>query len=214
MSVTNPVDVTTRHRYPDVFGLLPLTGGAQEEGDLAVPDDHAAFMDRDLSEVDFVYVWADGIHLRADQRGRIGRLPHRSVVHRRHRTPDHDRRSAPHPRGPPGEEAHHGRGLPHRSGDPPRQRGQEGEAGAGPRGADLRCCQTTAPVDTVVPTMAPPRSNSPAKVSASATIILPAKRAPRRFSAQLPCGRDEPSRPPGMRQILGNGTSPTPIVRE
>jgi transposase-like protein len=26
--------------------------------------DHAAFMDRDLSEVDFVYVWADGIHLK------------------------------------------------------------------------------------------------------------------------------------------------------
>ncbi|MBN0049293.1 IS256 family transposase, partial [Streptomyces actuosus] len=25
--------------------------------------DHAAFMDRDLSEVDYVYVWADGIHL-------------------------------------------------------------------------------------------------------------------------------------------------------
>jgi transposase-like protein len=25
--------------------------------------DHAAFMDRDLAEVDFVYVWADGIHL-------------------------------------------------------------------------------------------------------------------------------------------------------
>ncbi|MDX3766462.1 MULTISPECIES: hypothetical protein [unclassified Streptomyces] len=42
----------TCHRYPDVFGLPPLTGGAQEEGDLAVPDDHAAFMDRDLSEVD------------------------------------------------------------------------------------------------------------------------------------------------------------------
>ncbi len=25
--------------------------------------DHAAFMERDLSEVDYVYVWADGIHL-------------------------------------------------------------------------------------------------------------------------------------------------------
>ena len=25
--------------------------------------DHAAFMDRDLAEVDYVYVWADGIHL-------------------------------------------------------------------------------------------------------------------------------------------------------
>lgn len=25
--------------------------------------DHAAFMDRDLSDVDYVYVWADGIHL-------------------------------------------------------------------------------------------------------------------------------------------------------
>ncbi|MGW5482967.1 transposase, partial [Streptomyces sp. NPDC004008] len=25
--------------------------------------DHAAFMDRDLTEVDYVYVWADGIHL-------------------------------------------------------------------------------------------------------------------------------------------------------
>jgi transposase-like protein len=26
-------------------------------------DDHTAFMDRDLAEVDYVYVWADGIHL-------------------------------------------------------------------------------------------------------------------------------------------------------
>ncbi len=25
--------------------------------------DHAAFMDRDLAEADYVYVWADGIHL-------------------------------------------------------------------------------------------------------------------------------------------------------
>ncbi len=30
--------------------------------------DHAAFMDRDLSEVDYVYVWADGVHLNVARR--------------------------------------------------------------------------------------------------------------------------------------------------
>lgn len=35
--------------------------------------DHAAFMDRDLSATDYVYVWADGIHLRIRLEG--SRLP-------------------------------------------------------------------------------------------------------------------------------------------
>ncbi|MFI2636593.1 IS256 family transposase [Streptomyces collinus] len=41
-------------------GLSPATGTRLTQQWQA---DHAAFMDRDLSEVDYVYVWADGIHL-------------------------------------------------------------------------------------------------------------------------------------------------------
>lgn len=35
--------------------------------------DHAAFMDRDLAEVDYVYVWADGIHLSVRLRTKVTR---------------------------------------------------------------------------------------------------------------------------------------------
>lgn len=61
---------TDRDRTEDACMVPPLLGSAAGLSPATVTRltqqwqaDHAAFMDRDLSEADYVYVWADGIHL-------------------------------------------------------------------------------------------------------------------------------------------------------